>query len=394
MAPSFDSPARPFNGAGPKSSLKRYSEASPSAHGDPSVGHRGSAYEGPNGKRKLATHAGGNDSWENANKKPRTSSTSELRKRKSVTFGDTPTKNSAAANSTKTTAKPGEAKKSKGPAKKPKPTPTVDTKPALEYLRLWKSSREAWKFNKNHQSTLIKAVFETGIPAADIPIFYDYIQDLKGFVRTRLRKTAMEIQTKDRTEGAAVFPAETTDVEAKQATYETILSEWLASQHIGQKRTFDEAHFITTVGEPEVVVRRAIKRMRAEMVIDALFDAGNETDHSAMSITSDRAKASNEKPTDSKPNGVPGKRRRKLRVSNLSDDDTSSSSESESDSDSDTSSSGSSSSESDSDDDDEEEDEEDRSDDDSSSSSSSSSSDSDSDDEDSSADESESEKEN
>lgn len=394
MSPSVDSPARPYNGRSQKSSLKSYSEASPSAHGDPSVGHRGRAYEGPNGKRKLATHAGGNDGWENGNKRPRTSSTTELKKQKSVSFGDTPTKNSVTSHPTKTPAKAGEAKKSKGPAKKPKPVPTADTKPALEYLRLWKTSREAWKFNKNHQSTLIKAVFETGIPPADIPLFYEYIQDLKGFVRTRLRKTAMEIQTKDRTEGAAVFPAETPDVEAKQATYETILSEWLQSQHIGQKRTFDEAKFVTTVSESEVVVRRAIKRMRAEMVIDALF-AGNESDTSAMSITSDRAKAVTEKPTDNKPNGVPGKRRRKLRVSNLSDDSSSSSSsESESDSDSDTSSSGSSSSESESDDEDSNDDDNDESDDDSSSSSSSSSSSDGDDEDDSSDDESESEKEN
>lgn len=342
---------------------KKSNDASHSPH---AVGHRDGAYDG-SGKRKFGA---ANDEHGYGNKKARPSNyngseSATPKQKKSVTFGETPTKNST----------PKEPKKPKGPAKKPKAVAPVDTKNAVEYLRLWKASREAWKFNKNHQSTLIKAVFETGIPPADIPTFYDYIKDIKGFVRTRLRESAMEVRVKDRSEGAAVFPKETPDRDAKQATYETILSEWLQSQHLegGQKRTFNEAEFITTANDADMIVRRAIKRMRAETIIETLSD-GSETDVSMTGTATSKAKATG-KDEAAKTNGVPGKRRRKLRV-NQGDSDSSSSSESESDSDSgsDTSSSGSSSSESESesDNDDDEED----NDSDSGSSSGSSSSDS------------------
>lgn len=343
---------------------KKSNDASHSTH---AVGHRGGAYDG-SGKRKFGA---ANDDHGYGNKKARPSNyngseSATPRQKKSVSFGETTTQN----------ATPKQPKKPKGPAKKPKPAPTADTKKAVEYLRLWKASREAWKFNKNHQSTLIKAVFETGIPPADIPTFYDYIKDIKGFVRTRLRETAMEIRVKDRSEGAALFPAETPDRDAKQATYETILSEWLQAQHLegGQKRTFNEAEFVTTAQDADVIVRRAIKRMRAETIIETLSD-GSETDVSMTGTATSEAKAK-AKDQSATTNGVPGKRRRKLRVNqDESDSSSSSESESDSDSDSDTSSSGSSSSESESESDSDEDEDEDE-DSDSGSSSGSSSSDS------------------
>lgn len=384
----------------------KQSDASQSANGTPGVGQPDSTHEGPTGKRKFGAQSKGSDDWYNGNKKPRTSSSSHyhgrpeqassstpaLKRKKSVTFGETPTKNEAVKTKTSvralnnpkpaTTLPPATPKKSKGPAKKVKPVPPTDTRRALEYLNLWKVSRDAWKFNKNHQSTLIKVVFEgDSIPAADVATFYDYIKDLKGLVRSRLRETAMEIRIKDRTEGSAMFPADTMDIDSKQATYETILSEWLQSQQLGQKRHFNETDFITTVQEDDLILKRAVKRARAEMIIDTLSD-GNETDVSTTSVVSARATADRSAAAKdaTKINGIPGKRRRKLRVSNLSDD--SSSSESESDNDSDTSSASSSSDDSDSDDEEEEDEEDDDGDDSSSSSSSSSSGEDDDDDSD------------
>ncbi|GKT91078.1 proteasome subunit alpha type 6 [Colletotrichum tofieldiae] len=91
--------------------------------------------------------------------------TPTLRRQKSVTFADD-VKNPTAA------AEPNR-KKSKGPKKAAKTAtqqPTADIKPSLEYLRNWKASRETWKFNKNHQTILMKRVFHAdAIPRATSP---------------------------------------------------------------------------------------------------------------------------------------------------------------------------------------------------------------------------------
>lgn len=291
---------------------------------------------------------------------------------KTVSFGDTPTKanlrqsgpssilaasksNTANAESLKNAQTP---KKSKGPAKKPKPQPAVDLKPAIDYLRQWKVARESWKFNKNYQSQLIKHVFDDdGIPSSDIGTFYEYIRDLKGFVRTRLRESAMEVKAHDQAIGAKGFPEGTKDVNAKQSTYESMLADFFGPPPASNKRKlFDEADYRATSSDADVIIRRVIKRFRAELILDDLSDSG-ETDTSTTTTTtassSDTITGSENTITNGddkrlKLNAASGKRRRKLRT-NVDD---SSSSESESDSDSDASSDSSSSDESDDDDDD------------------------------------------
>ncbi|KAG8677338.1 hypothetical protein FPOAC2_03464 [Fusarium poae] len=286
---------------------------------------------------------------------PPSSSSQDAKRRKSVSFADAPSNNNYPKFS-RTPAKvvKQSKSKSKGPAKKPQPQVSTDLKPALEYLSLWKSSRDSWKFNKNHQSNLIKHVFDAdGIPASDIETFYDYIQDLKGFVRMRLRETACEVRDKDQSDGAKAFPEGTKDLEATQQRYEEAIAKYL-SQPVGSKRKgFTEVDYLSDSEEDEIIVQRLVKRMRAELVIDELSD-GNETETtttSSQTVTSTDSNATATKNSEKsvKPaDGVPAKRRRKLRV-NVEDSD-SSSSESESDSDDDdTSSSGSSSSEDESD---------------------------------------------
>jgi len=311
---------------------------------------------------------------------------SSSKPKKSVKFGDTPTKNDAVspvAARTNNTTPNGKAaktkptketpKKAKGPSKKQKvPTPT-DLKPALEYLRQWKTLRESWKFNKNHQSTLIKHLFDKdSIPSTDIDAFYDYIQDLKGFVRTRLREQAMEVQMQDVSDGPAAFPGDMMDVDDQQEQYDAILADILRrKREQGPKRKFfNEAQYVAESQDGEVVIRRVVKRMRAEIVMDELSD-GESTDTTTTSMSSQTVTNSDNNATvttnDDKQPQLPtttSKRRRKLRT-NMDD---SSSSESESESDSDTSSSGSS------DDDSDEEEEGQQNDDDETSSSSSSSS--------------------
>ncbi|KAJ4265457.1 hypothetical protein NW762_004745 [Fusarium torreyae] len=288
----------------------------------------------------------------------------QLKRQKSVTFADTPSKSSNVRdNFSRTPTKPAKQSKakSKGPAKKPKPQVPTDLKPALEYLKLWKTARDSWKFNKNHQSNLIKHVFDAdGIPASDIETFYDYIQDLKGFVRMRLRDTAREVRDQDQSEGAKGFPEGTKDLEATQQRYEAVLTKYLQSQPVGSKRKgFTEVDYLSDSDDDDVIIRRLVKRMRAELVIDELSE-GEDTETSTTSSQTVTASDNNATTTTDAEksvkiaDGTTGKRRRKLRV-NVEDSDSSSSSESDSDSDSgadsddgsDTSSSGSSSSSSD-----------------------------------------------
>ncbi|CAG7556082.1 unnamed protein product [Fusarium equiseti] len=315
----------------------------PSDAPEPSFGHPTSASSTPI-KRKFDA-----PQTSNSAKRPRQDETTgQLRKQKSVSFADAQSNNNG--NFSRTPAKPAKQSKakSKGPAKKPKPQVPTDLKPALEYLRLWKTARDSWKFNKNHQSNLIKHIFDAdGIPASDVELFYDYISDLKGFVRMRLRETACEVRDQDKSDGAKAFPEGTKDLEATQQRYEEVLTKFLQSQPVGSKRKgFTEVDYLSDSDEDEVIVRRLVKRMRAELVIDELSDS-DETEASTTSSQTITANDKSATPTKEaeksvKPaDGVPGKRRRKLRV-NVDDSD-SSSSDSDSDSDDDTSSSGSSS---------------------------------------------------
>ncbi|EXL56531.1 hypothetical protein FOCG_04113 [Fusarium oxysporum f. sp. radicis-lycopersici 26381] len=333
--------------------LKQPSDAS-----EPSLGHptsRTSTSTQSSTKRKFDAPPPSNSSQ--VAKRPRQDEATtswnapgQLKRQKSVTFADAPP-NSHFVRTPSRPVKQSKAK-SKGPAKKPKPQVPTDLKPALEYLRLWKTARDSWKFNKNHQSNLIKHVFDAdGIPASDIETFYDYIQDLKGFVRMRLLENAREVRDQDQSDGAKVFPEGTKDLEATQQRYEEVLARILENHPVGTKRKgFTEVDYLSDSEEEDVIIRRLVKRMRAELVIDELSD-GEDTEASIASSQTITASDNNvTSTTDAKTvkiaDGVPGKRRRKLRV-NVEDSDSSSSeseSDSDSDSDSDTSSSGSSSS--------------------------------------------------
>jgi hypothetical protein len=321
---------------------------------------------------------------------------------KKVTFEE-PSKTPKSAHS-KQHSKPVVNQATKKPAKgkytakspksqKQKQQPPADVQPSLAYLRQWKTSRESWKFNKNHQSTLIRHAFEPHVfPADDIDAFYEYIRDLRGFVRTRLRETAMEIKMRDVEDGYAAFPEsdDAMDLDEQQTNYESILVDILRRRRqnatAAKRKYFAEAQYVAESADGNsIIVRRLIKRMRAEMVLDELSD-GESTDSSTGStassktmVASDNTNASSstnasvtgaEQTTRGELGDVSGKRRRKLRVN--MDDTSSSESSSESESDSDSSSS--------SDDEDSDEDEEMRPDnyDTSSSSSSSSSGESDS----------------
>ncbi|KAF4595138.1 proteasome subunit alpha type 6 [Ophiocordyceps camponoti-floridani] len=310
--------------------------------GIPAVGHHpGGAQSTRPTKRRLNAEASLDI------KRSRREAKSEIRNapltQESKSHVDTPTRNVASSKP----AKPKGLKKTDLADNRQE----ADLAPALEYLRSWKQSHASWKFNKNHQSTLIKhALDPDGIPAADVDTFYAYIRDLKGFVRIRLREAAMEVRTQDR---SSTFPTGTADLAAKQVSYEKLLKDLLQTRTSSQKRKeFDEAEFVANSQDFDAVIRRVVKRMRAEMIIEELSD-GERTDDSRTTQSSSATVASSDSNIRQNASGAKQtkmdggiRRRRKLRT-NVQD---SSSSESEDDDDSDSSSSSSDSSSDDSDD--------------------------------------------
>ncbi|RYO90837.1 hypothetical protein DL764_008375 [Monosporascus ibericus] len=180
------------------------------------------------------------------------------------------------------------AKASKSPGKQG----PVNLEPALAYLRQWHTSRDSWKFNKNHQTRLLEQVFadETTIPAVHIGVFYAYIRGLKGGVRARLRELAQGIRARDMEQGIDGFSAaagnngnnkKKNDKEAaaqaqrKQNKYEEVIAAFLERDHPPGERRFDEVDYVLRTTDMEMQ-RRVVKRMRAETVLEELADSDEE----------------------------------------------------------------------------------------------------------------------
>lgn len=278
------------------------------------------------------------------NKRPRWNDSDFTPSKKSVSFSQD-TKKAAPK-------KPKPAKKKK--ASKPQPIPQPhDLTPSLDYLRTWHKARDAWKFNKNHQTLLLKYMYKAeALPAADIDAFYLYINDIKGGSRARLIEQAEEVRKKDMEAGPKGFPEGTKGAEEKQGQYEEMLADLLKKDEAeggnstgAPKRSFDEVEFTLRTVDKDVQ-QRLVKRMRAEMVIDVLKSSGSEDDAAAPSASTTNATSSRVKVpvlngADAKAIGAEGtkqktKRRKKLRTADT--DSSSSESESSSDSDSDSSS--------------------------------------------------------
>lgn len=278
-------------------------------------------------------------------KRPRRDESSFTPSKKAVSFSEDTKK-----------AAPKKPKKKKAP-KPQAPKQPFDFTPVLEYLRAWNKTRDSWKFNKNHQTLMIKHLYNSdAIPSSDIDTFYLYIRDIQGGSRKRLVEQAEEVRKKDMDADSKGFPEGTKAPEEKQKQYEAILAELFSkkaeSKESGEslnatgKRNFDEMEFVLRTVDVDVQ-QRVVKRMRAETVIDQL-ESSDSGDSMAMSIsTSDNVAHSRIKvpvaSRDAKPtNGTEEpkqktKRRKKLRTA-----DVDSSSESDSDSsDSDSGSEGS-----------------------------------------------------
>ncbi|KAJ4423673.1 hypothetical protein N0V82_001696 [Gnomoniopsis sp. IMI 355080] len=261
----------------------------------------------------------------------------------------TPSKRVSFTQDTKKAA-PKKPKKKKAP-KPQAPKQPFDFTPVVEYLRTWHKARDSWKFNKNHQTLLIKHLYDSdAIPSSDIDTFYLYISDIKGASRQRLVDQAKQVIKKDMEDGINGFPEGTKAPEDKQKQYEEFLAELLnqkaeikdgpASNGNG-KRSFDEAEFVLRTIDKNVQ-QRLVKRMRAENIVDSLesSDSGESTDMSAT-VTTNASSSRVKVPvanggTDNGKEGpkLKTKRRNKLRTagSDSSSDSDSSSSDSDSDS--------------------------------------------------------------
>ncbi|RYP72899.1 hypothetical protein DL771_003937 [Monosporascus sp. 5C6A] len=200
------------------------------------------------------------------------------------------------------------AKASKSPGKQG----PVNLEPALAYLRQWHTSRDSWKFNKNHQTRLLEQVFadETTIPAVDIGVFYAYIRGLKGGVRARLRELARGIRARDMEQGTDGFSAAASnngnnnnnnkknDKEAaaqaqrKQKEYEDVIAAFLGRDRAPGERRFDEVDYVLRTTDMEMQ-RRVVKRMRAETVLEELADGDEEAASTASTTLASTSSSSN-----------------------------------------------------------------------------------------------------
>lgn len=303
-------------------------------------------------------------------KRPRWDDSNLTPSRKSVSFSQDTKK-----------AAPKKPKQKKAP-KPQTPKKPFDFTPVVEYLRTWRNARDSWKFNKNHQTLLIKHLYNSdAIPSSDMDTFYLYVQDIKGASRNRLVVEAQEIRKKDMEAGSKGFPEGTKAPEDKQKQYEEMLADLLEQKadikEGGEsptgmgKRRFDELEFVLRCADKEVQ-QRVVKRMRAETIINELAssDSGDNADMitSASNTTASSRIIVPVVNGDTKAaNGVDApkqkaKRRKKLRTADTDSSSDSDSDSSSSDSDSDGSAAGkedsdseSSSSSSDSDSDSDEE---------------------------------------
>lgn len=264
----------------------------------------------------------------------------------------TPSKKSVSfSQDTTNKAKPAPKKpKKKAPKQPPPPKQPFDLTPALEYLRTWNKARDSWKFNKNHQTLLIKYLYDSdAIPSADIDAFYTYIRDIKGASRQRLVEQARDIRKKDMEAGTKGFPEGVKGPEEKQKEYDEMLAELLNKQaelksgdgansgsdgDASKKRCFDEMEFVLRTTMDKGIHQRIVKRMRAETVIDELesSDTGESSsaDPAATRATTSRVKVA---VAGDEANGVKQKTKRKKKL-RTADSDSSSSSSSDSYSDS------------------------------------------------------------
>ncbi|TVY78417.1 Uncharacterized protein LSUE1_G003708 [Lachnellula suecica] len=168
------------------------------------------------------------------------------------------------------------SKKERKPRTAKSPTTTVlPEKPFLAYLKEYTESRETWKFKKNHQSQLLKHLFNIDIiPSEYAHYIYEYVKGLQGGVRTRLRDTAIAIKVKDQEEP---FPADMENSEQRKREYDVAMNEYAATMiaaDMGPNVNYEEG---VLLGLSDVAMpKRVAKRKRAETILAKLGSGEGE----------------------------------------------------------------------------------------------------------------------
>ncbi|CDS12268.1 hypothetical protein LRAMOSA04463 [Lichtheimia ramosa] len=112
-------------------------------------------------------------------------------------------------------------KKNKGKKRKAKAQPETSVKRAatsapdgITYLRQFHSDRDTWKFNKVHQTWLLKHMYDLDtIEQSDFDILVEYLKGLKGAARQRTLTQAQDM-----------IPPETTDFDQPEFDAEAALA--------------------------------------------------------------------------------------------------------------------------------------------------------------------------
>ena len=163
--------------------------------------------------------------------------------------------------------------KSKASQKKDKNTAKS---PVLSYLKEYCESRQTWKFNKNHQSHLVKHAFDLDvIPSNYVHYLYVYVRNLQGGVRTRLRDTALKILVEDEEAGPACFPDTMPSAEQLQRDHDIAKNEYVAGMtaHYAPPEMGYEEGVLLNLSD-FAMKKRVAKRSRASRVMNALPDDG------------------------------------------------------------------------------------------------------------------------
>jgi hypothetical protein len=173
--------------------------------------------------------------------------------------------------------KQSKTKKARKPrAAKSLTTQTLPEKPFLAYLKQYTDSRDTWKFNKNHQTHLLKHLFNIDIVPSDYAHYiYEYVKGLQGGVRTRLRDSALAVKVKDLEEP---FPEDMENSEQRKMDYDVAMKEYVAtmmSAEVGPNVRYEEG---VLLGLSDLAMpTRVAKRKRVERVLAELASGGGET---------------------------------------------------------------------------------------------------------------------
>jgi hypothetical protein len=209
---------------------------------------------------------------------PRTKDSTKAKKKKETNQPETPVtaevgKGEESLKSTEQ-SKPKKARKPR--TAKSLTTQTLPEKPFLSYLKQYTDSRDTWKFNKNHQTHLLKHIFNIDIvPSEYAHYIYEYVKGLQGGVRTRLRDSALAVKVKDLEEP---FSEDMENSEQRKREYDVAMNEYVATMmaaEVGPNVRYEEG---VLLGLSDLAMpTRVAKRKRVERVLAELASGEGET---------------------------------------------------------------------------------------------------------------------